>query len=216
MTTGRRRGLTRGARSLVPVPIRDRREASRMSDRFHVVPTPIAGVLVLEHRPRGDARGSLTRLFCADGLAACGWTRPIAQINLTRTARAGTLRGLHFQHPPHAETKLVQCLKGAICDVVVDLRAGSPTFLAHHRLTLSADTGHALLVPPGVAHGLQTLVDDVELLYCHDHPHVPAAEGGVSPFDPRLGVVWPLPVGEISERDRAHPLLAAAFEGIAP
>lgn len=187
-----------------------------MSDRFRLAPTPIPGVIAIERRPRGDARGSLARLFCAEDLAAAGWTRPIAQINLTRTARAGTLRGLHFQYPPHAETKLVQCLKGAICDVVVDLRAGSPTFLAHHRVTLSAGSNDALLLPPGVAHGVQTLADDVEILYFHDHPHVAAAEGGISPFDPRLAILWPLPVADLSERDRSQPFLSPAFEGIAP
>ena len=105
----------------------------------------------------GDARGFLSRLFCAEELRAAGWTGPIAQINHTHTARKGTVRGMHFQYPPHAEMKLVSCLRGEVWDVAVDIRAGSQTFLRWHAEILSADNGRALLIPQGFAHGFQAL-----------------------------------------------------------
>jgi dTDP-4-dehydrorhamnose 3,5-epimerase len=162
----------------------------------------------------GDARGFLSRVFCADELRQAGWSQPIAQINHTCTARRGTVRGLHFQHPPHAEMKLVSCLRGEVWDLAVDLRAGSPTFLQWHAERLSADNGAALLIPEGVAHGFQTLTDDVEMLYCHSAAYTAGAEGGLNPRDARLAIAWPLPISEISERDRRHPALGDDFKGV--
>jgi dTDP-4-dehydrorhamnose 3,5-epimerase len=182
--------------------------------RFTVTATALAGLRCIERQPLGDARGSLTRLFCDDELATAGWPGPIAQINLSATASQGTVRGLHFQHPPHAETKLVSCLRGQVWDVALDLRAGSPTFLQWHAELLSASNHRALLIPPGFAHGFQTLSDEVELLYCHSQPYHPPAEGGLHPQDPRLAIPWPLPVALLSARDAAHPLLTADFEGV--
>ncbi len=166
-------------------------------------------------QPRGDARGSLTRLFCAEELAAAGWAGPVAQINLTVTARRGTVRGLHFQHPPHAEVKLVSCLRGEVWDVAVDLRRGSPTFLQWHAERLSADNGMALLIPEGCAHGLQALTDNVEMLYCHSTVHVAAADAGLNPLDPRLAIAWPLPPESLSARDAGQPLIDAFYPGVA-
>jgi len=182
--------------------------------RLQASPTPLAGLVRVQRQPVGDARGSLVRLFCADELREAGWNTPVAQINLTRTARAGTVRGMHFQHPPHAEIKLVSCLRGEVWDVAVDLRRGSPTFLRWHAERLSADNHVALLIPQGFAHGFQTLVDDVEMLYCHSAPYTAHAEGGLRPLDPRLALAWPLPVGEMSARDAGHPLVTADFEGV--
>ena len=185
--------------------------------RLTVTDTPLVGLKRIQRQYLGDARGCFTRLFCAEELALAGWTKPIAQINHTYTARRGTVRGLHFQHPPHAEQKLVTCLRGEIWDVAVDLRAGSPTFLHWHAERLSRDNGLALLIPEGFAHGFQALTDDVELLYCHSHPYVPQAEGGLHPLDPRLSLPWPLPVGTLSARDAAHPWLAeTGFAGVTP
>lgn len=184
--------------------------------RFDFITTPLAGVTVIERRFSGDERGFFSRLFCAAEFAAAGFDRPVAQINHTLTAKAGTVRGMHFQHPPHAETKVVSCLKGEIFDVVLDLRRGSPTFLSWHGEILSAANGRSILVPEGCAHGFQALCDDCELVYLHTEPYCAEAEGGVHVGDPRLAIKWPLPVTGLSGRDRAHPFIAADFPGVAP
>jgi dTDP-4-dehydrorhamnose 3,5-epimerase len=182
--------------------------------RFAITETSLDGVKVIERRNIGDSRGFFSRVFCAEDLAEAGWIKPIAQINLNCTARSGSVRGLHFQLPPHAEMKLVNCVRGRIWDIAVDLRAGSPTFLKWHAEELSAENRRALLIPEGFAHGFQTLTDDCEVLYMSSHPYAPNGEGGVRPDDPAIAVEWPLPFAEISERDRNHPLLDADFAGI--
>lgn len=182
--------------------------------RFTITATPLAGLKRIERHPLGDARGNLTRLFCAEELAAAGWHAPMAQINHTFTAVRGTVRGLHYQLPPHAEMKLVSCLRGAVWDVAVDLRAGSPTYLQWHAEILSAENHRALLIPEGFAHGFQTQTGDVEMLYCHSDFYTPAAEAGLNPQDPRVAVAWPLAVQGMSPRDAAHPMIDAEFEGV--
>lgn len=177
-------------------------------------PTAITGVFVVERPCHGDTRGFLSRLFCADMLRSAGWTKPISQVNHTFTASKGAVRGMHFQHPPYAEMKLVSCLRGEVWDVAVDLRRGSPTFLHCHAERLSADNRRGLLIPEGCAHGFQALTDGCELLYCHSAAFVRDAEGGVRHDDPRLGITWPLPVRDLSVRDASHPLLPADFTGI--
>ena len=172
------------------------------------------GLRVIERKPIGDTRGSLTRLFCVEELAAAGWNAPVKQINHTFTARRGTLRGMHYQRPPHAETKLISCLRGEVWDVAVDVRKGSPTFLKWFATTLSAENNRALLIPQGFAHGFQTLTDDVDLLYCHSALYAPDAEAGLHPLDPRLAIDWPLPHHDISERDQGHPLINATYKGV--
>jgi len=183
-------------------------------NRFEVADTPLAGLRLVQRQRLGDSRGFLARVFCADELRAAGWSRTVAQINHTFTARRGTVRGLHFQQPPHAEMKLVSCLRGEVWDVAVDLRAGSPTFLQWHAARLSADNGHALLIPEGFAHGFQTLSDDAEMLYCHSAAYNPGAEAGLNVRDPRLAIAWPLPIAEVSPRDAAHPDIGADFKGV--
>jgi len=182
--------------------------------RFLQKATPLAGLVAVQRVPRRDDRGCLERLFCDDIFYQYGITKAIKQINRTVTRRSGTLRGLHFQHPPHAEAKVVQCLRGAVFDVALDLRRGSSTFLCWHGERLSADNGVALVIPEGFAHGLQTLEDDTELLYLHTAAYCSIAEGGVSPLDPRLDIRWPMPISEISERDLNHPSLTVDFAGI--
>lgn len=183
-------------------------------NRLDLQDTPIAGVRRVVSARLGDSRGHLARMFCADELATAGWSGPVAQANLTFTRQRGTVRGLHFQRPPHAEIKLVRCLRGEVWDVVLDLRYGSPTFLQWHAETLTADNMTALLIPHGCAHGFQTLTDDVEMLYFHSAPHVQSSEGGVSAMDALVGVQWPLPISDMSPRDRAFPPLTSTFEGI--
>lgn len=186
-----------------------------MSGRFAAEPTPIPGLVVLERRPLADARGMFERLFCAEELRAFGHPGTTAQANRSLTRRRGTVRGMHLQRPPHGEWKVIACLRGRVHDVVVDLRGDSPAFLRWHAVELAEDAPRSLLVPPGCAHGFQTLADDCEMLYFHHAPHVPAADTGVRADDPRLGIVWPLPIADRSPRDAAHPLLDADYTGIA-
>jgi dTDP-4-dehydrorhamnose 3,5-epimerase len=185
-----------------------------MSGSLSVGATALPEVFTIERSRRGDSRGYLSRLFSADDFSGCGWNKPIVQINHTYTAARGTIRGMHFQFAPKAEKKIVLCLKGAVCDVAVDLRHGSPTFLRHHMETLSADNGRALLIPEGCGHGFQTLTGDVELIYFHSEYYAPAHEGGVSALDPILAIPWPEPVGGMSERDGTHPPLTSSYEGL--
>ena len=176
--------------------------------------TAIPGLEVIERQRVCDQRGSLTRLFCARELAAAGWQKLVAQVNQTLTLRKGTLRGLHFQHPPHAEMKLVSCLRGSVWDVAGDLRAGSPTIVQWHAEVLSGANGRALLIPEGFAHGFQAISDDCELLYLHSVEYAPSAEAGLNAKDPKLSIQWPLPVAEISARDEQHPMLDQFFRGL--
>lgn len=182
--------------------------------RFTVTDLPLAGLKRVQRERLGDSRGFLQRLFCADELAMAGWIKPVAQINHTHTAKQGTVRGMHFQRPPHAEMKLVTCIQGQVWDVAVDVRSGSPTFLHWHAERLTAENGCALLIPEGFAHGFQALTDDVELLYCHSAAYAAQAEGGLNPLDPRLGIAWPLSIAELSARDAAHALVTPDFEGV--
>ena len=183
--------------------------------RFSRIETSIAGLTLIQRHPIGDARGYLERLFCCDELEELLHGRAIVQINHSYTAQAGTVRGLHFQYPPHAEMKLVTCLRGEVQDVAVDLRQGSPTLLHWHAERLSADNHHTLLIPEGFAHGFQTLSDDCELLYLHTAAYQPNAEAGLNALDQRLGIAWPVPVTDMSERDRLHPMITDDFTGIA-
>jgi len=187
-----------------------------MSARFDVMPTPIAGLVALQRKPIGDARGFLERLYCVQELRPLLGHVRIEAVNRTRTAKRGSVRGMHFQCAPHGEDKLIQCLRGEVLDVAVDLRRGSPTFLQWHAEVLSSENHRSLLVPRGFAHGFQTLCDDCEMLYLHTAAHHPESEGGMDALDPRLGIRWPLPVTERSARDQAHPPLHAAFPGIDP
>jgi dTDP-4-dehydrorhamnose 3,5-epimerase len=177
-------------------------------------PTPIAGVWTVETAPRGDARGRLTRLFCADTFAAAtGRDLRFVQVNHTTTARRGTVRGLHYQHAPHAETKLIRCIRGRVWDVAVDLRRDSPTYGRWHAVELADDNERQILIPEGCAHGFQALTDDAQLLYQHTAAHAPAHEAGVRHDDARLAIAWPLPVALVSERDLGHPTLADLEHG---
>jgi dTDP-4-dehydrorhamnose 3,5-epimerase len=182
--------------------------------RFTISELPIEGLKLVERQRLGDNRGFLSRLFCAVELAEAGWTHPIVQINHTHTARCGMVRGMHFQRPPHAEMKLVSCIRGEVWDVAVDVRSGSNTFLHWHAERLSAANGRALLIPEGFAHGFQSLTDDVELLYCHSVPHSPLAEAGLNAKDSFLAIAWPMPITGLSARDSQHPMLDEYFMGV--
>lgn len=182
-------------------------------ERFTFHPTPLSGLTVIERIRIEDNRGFLSRLFCQETIAKLGM-KPIQQINHTLTKKAGALRGMHFQHPPAAEIKIVSCLQGCIFDIAVDLRADSPTFLQWFGAELSAENQQSLLIPEGFAHGFQTLTENCELLYLHSASYSPQHEAALNPLDPRLSITWPLPVSEISARDQAHPMLDSGFKGI--
>jgi len=187
-----------------------------MTDRFDLLATALPELRVLVRKPLGDRRGTLERMLCAEELEALLAGRRIVQINRTFTAARGTVRGLHFQHPPHAELKFVSCLRGEVFDVAADLRRGSPTFLRWHGEILSGGNHRTLVIPEGFAHGFQALEDGCEMLYFHTAAYEAGAEGGVNVRDPRLAIAWPLPVCNLSERDAAHPPLAEDFAGVAP
>jgi dTDP-4-dehydrorhamnose 3,5-epimerase len=169
--------------------------------------TPLPGAWVLELEPLGDERGWFARTFDADEFAAHGLDAAVVQCNASFNAGRGTLRGMHYQAEPHGESKLVRCVRGAIFDVAVDLRADSPTHLRWHGVELSAENRRALYIPAGLAHGFQTLTDDTEVLYQMGHRHVPDAARGVRWNDPAFGIEWPPCDGErtISERDASYP-----------
>ena len=185
-------------------------------NRLTVTDLPLAGLKRVARQRLGDDRGFFARLFCAEELHAAGWREAVAQVNHTMTARKGTVRGMHFQPPPHAEMKLVSCVRGEVFDVAVDLRRGSPTFLRWHAEHLSAENNRGLLIPQGFAHGVQALTDDAELIYCHSAAYDAASEGGLNPRDPRLAIAWPLPITELSARDAQAAMLDAAFTGMTP
>lgn len=176
--------------------------------------TAIQGVLVVQGTAFVDHRGVFQRLFCDRELADVIGERTIAQINFSRTAQAGAVRGMHYQRAPHAEMKLVRCLRGKVWDVAVDLRAGSPTFLRWHAVELTPESGRMLVIPEGCAHGFQALAPESELLYLHTVHYAAEAEGGVRHDDPALGIDWPLPVADLSQRDQTHPLITRDFSGI--
>lgn len=185
-----------------------------MSRRITVYATPIEGLTVLVHPPVGDARGHLERMFCAEELADVLAGKSIVQISRSMTIRRGTVRGMHFQRPPYAETKYVTCLRGEVFDVAVDLRFDSPTFLRWHAVTLSPTKHMTFVIPEGFAHGFQALTDECELLYFHTAAYTPASEGRVNPRDPMLGIAWQMDITEISDRDAEHPDLPQEFEGV--
>jgi dTDP-4-dehydrorhamnose 3,5-epimerase len=181
---------------------------------MNILPTKIADVFVVEHQPFQDNRGAFGRLFCEETLNRFFAPRHIVQINHSRTSAVGAIRGLHFQHAPHAEMKLIRCLKGKVWDVVVDLRANSETFLQWHAQELTAENGKMFVIPEGCAHGFQVLSPDSELLYLHTAAYQPDAEGAVRYDDPRINIPWPLPVTDLSARDMSHDLLSNEFAGL--
>jgi dTDP-4-dehydrorhamnose 3,5-epimerase len=175
--------------------------------------TKLVGVFAVRAEPVVDHRGAFARTFCAREFRAAGLDPEIVQRSVSRNPRRGTLRGMHFQAPPHAENKLVSCDRGAIFDVVLDLRPGSETYRAWLGLTLEADDGVALFVPSGCAHGFLTLADDTVVSYAMSSFHEPAAARGVRYDDPAFGVAWPFAPVVISERDLGYPAFGDPASG---
>lgn len=169
--------------------------------------TTLKGAFIIDLEPRGDDRGFFARTFCQREFQAHGLKPLVAQANLSFNRRVGTVRGLHFQFPPAAETKYVRCSRGAIVDVIVDLRPESPTYLQHVAVELTAENRRGLYVPERFAHGYQVLEDDTETTYQVGEFYTPAAESGLRFSDPRLAIEWPLPPTDMSDKDRAWKLL---------
>ena len=170
-------------------------------------PTALDGVWVIEPERLTDARGFFARTWCARELDERGLNTALAQCSVSWTRTRGTVRGLHYQAPPHAEAKLVRCTRGAIHDVALDVRPGSATFARWVAVELSADNRRMLYVPEGIAHGFQTLGDDTEVFYQISVFHHPASERGVRWNDPRCAIAWPVAPVIVSSRDAALPLL---------
>jgi dTDP-4-dehydrorhamnose 3,5-epimerase len=171
--------------------------------RFSAVPLQDAWLIDIE--PKADERGFFARTWCRSEFVSHGLDADIAQESLSYNQRAGTLRGMHFQRAPHEETKVVRCARGAIFDVIVDLRPRSPTYLGWYGCELTAENRRALYIPKGFAHGFQTLTDDAEVVYNISAFYNPEAAAGYRYDDPALGISWPLPVAIISERDLGWP-----------
>lgn len=181
--------------------------------------TKLRGAYIIELEPREDDRGFFARVFCQREFEEHGLKPLIAQVNVGFNRRKGTLRGMHFQYPPAAETKVVRATRGAILDIIVDLRPESPTWLQHVAVLLSADNRRSLYVPERFAHGYQALEDNTETSYHVGEFYTPGAEGGLAHDDRRLGLSWPLPIGEVSAKDRAwkplHEIESALGRGMA-
>ncbi len=171
--------------------------------------TALKGAYIIDLETRPDSRGFFARAFCQKEFEAHGLKPVIAQANIAFNHRAGTLRGMHFQFPPAAETKVVRCTRGAILDIIVDVRPESPTYLQHVAVELNEDNHRALYVPERFAHGYQVLRDQTETSYQVGEFYAPGVEGGLRYNDPRLGLQWPLPVSEISDKDKVWPLLVS-------
>jgi len=165
-------------------------------------PTDVAGAFVIELERHGDARGFFARTFCREEFNRQGLDPVVVQASLSFTPRSGTLRGLHYQRAPHEESKVVRCVRGRIHDVVLDLRATSPTYLHHVGLELDDRNRLAIYVPAGCAHGFQTLTDDVEIAYQMSAAYAPHAQAGVRWNDPAFGIDWPIAPVVMNERDR--------------
>lgn len=176
--------------------------------------TALEGAYVIDLEPFSDDRGLFARTFCKREFAAIGHDKEFIQFNHSHSNQKGTLRGLHYQRPPHAEIKLIRCIKGSVFDVIVDLRHKSSTFLQYVGVELSEQNLRMIYVPEGFAHGFLTLQDHTELIYHHTAYYTPDSDGGVRYNDPKINITWPFKLTSISEKDKNLPFLSDSFAGI--
>lgn len=181
---------------------------------MNIVDSILGSVKVIEAVTLLDERGEFSRIFCDNELRGVLNKKSIKQINRSMTHKIGAIRGMHFQNAPHAEVKIVRCLRGKVFDVAVDLRKDSPTFLQWIGVELSPQKNNALVIPEGCAHGFQVLEEDSELLYLHTESYTPSSESAIRYDDPLIGINWPITPTEISQRDLSHPYLNKVFKGI--
>ena len=175
---------------------------------------PLDGAAVIHAEPVTDHRGTFARFFCERELKDILGKRRIVNVNFSRTKQKGAIRGLHFQYPPKAEMKFIRCICGAVFDVIVDIRKGSPTFLQWFGIVLSADNMLMLCAPEGFAHGFQALEDDSEILYFTTEFYSPKSEGGLNAMDPKLDICWPHQIIERSDKDKSFIMIDESFEGV--
>lgn len=176
--------------------------------------TNLKGLYIIQPELFEDNRGNFYRFYCKNELKEIDHHKNIVQMNLSLTKKKGSIRGMHFQYPPKAEIKLVKCVSGKIFDVTVDLRNNSPTFLKWHSEILSSDNMKTIYIPEGFAHGFQTLVNNCEVLYLHSEYYSSGFESGIRYNDPKVNIKWPLPLSELSHRDKGHKLIDGNFTGI--
>ncbi|MBX7242070.1 MAG: dTDP-4-dehydrorhamnose 3,5-epimerase [Bacteroidia bacterium] len=179
-----------------------------------IIKTPIEGVFLIYPRILGDERGRFARTFCKKEFAEAGIHESFVQFNHSLNFKKGTIRGMHFQHPPFAESKLIRCVQGSVTDVAVDIRMGSPTFLQHFSIELTAENMISILIPAGCAHGFQAMEDNTALIYHHSEYYTPQADAGFRYNDPALNIRWELPAVNVSEKDKNYILIDKQFKGI--
>jgi dTDP-4-dehydrorhamnose 3,5-epimerase len=176
--------------------------------------TKLLGAYLIHPEPFSDDRGWFARTYCKKEFEEIGHVGEWVQLNHSTTYKKGAIRGMHFQVHPYEEIKMVRCIAGAIYDVIIDLRKGSPSFLKWFGAELSAANRNMLYIPKGFAHGFQTLTENCELIYHHGSFYMPNSEGGIRYDDKKVGIVWKLPLSSISERDNNHPYLDNSFTGL--
>lgn len=177
--------------------------------------TKLKGAYIIDLEPFKDDRGLFARTFCKKSFTHIGHDKEFVQFNHSQTKIKGTIRGMHFQKPPHAEIKLIRCIRGSVFDVIIDIRKASPTYLMHIGVELSEQNMRMIYVPEGFAHGFQTLQDNTELIYHHSAYYEPNSEGGIHYLEPSINIKWPLEPTVISKKDSTQSFLQASFEGVA-
>jgi dTDP-4-dehydrorhamnose 3,5-epimerase len=180
------------------------------------LPLPLKDAFVIEPDVYEDERGRFFRFYCEDEFRQIGHVKNWKQLNHSFTKKKGTIRGMHYQLPPHAEVKMVKCIAGIVFDVVIDLRKNSPGFMQWTGVELSAESRKMIYIPEGFAHGFQTLSDNCELIYHHSAVYKKDAESGIRWDDPAINIHWPLAPVQISERDQQHAFVTSNFSGINP
>ena len=185
-----------------------------MSNSFDFLTTPLDKLYEINRKQLTDQRGFFSRLFCSEEFNEIGLLKSFVQVNHTMTKKKGATRGMHFQYPPYAESKVVTCIKGEVFDVAVDIRRDSKTFLHWHSAVLSDKNLKGFYIPEGFAHGFQALTDDCQLLYLHSEFYTPTSEAAIHPLDSMLKIHWPCKISEISKRDANQPMLDNTFKGL--
>ena len=179
-----------------------------------IVRTRIEGLFSFNQGIHTDERGSFRKIYSSSNFKSIDVTTQLSQVNVSLTIESGTVRGMHYQISPHAESKLVTCTRGKVFDVVVDVRQGSPTFLLHEVFHLNEFESNTIHIPPGCAHGFQVIDGPAQLVYLHSEEHVMESERGLNVKDPILNIAWPLPIHGLSERDTNNQYINTEFEGI--
>lgn len=176
--------------------------------------TKLKGSFIVDLNLFTDERGAFARTYCKRDFKEIGHDKEFVQFNQSYNTHKGTLRGMHYQIPPFKEIKLVRCIRGAVYDVIIDIRQNSSTFLQYFAVELSADNRRSLYIPEGFAHGFQTLEDNTELVYHHSEYYTPNANSGLYYLDPVFNIQWPIAVSKISEKDKNLKLIDQSFKGI--